>query len=121
MTNFIDSLSALAPIAPASMSSAITTMTTLFSDAINYSCDAGCQGAAVFGNPTYVLKTGWAGNFGAATGCALTAAQCQSNGVPSCSVRLRNRANCAGTVTDVPSCQAAGIVNFLKNSLAGWN
>ena len=58
---------------------------------------------------------------GAATGCAISAANCQSNGQPSCSVRLRNRANCAGTVTDVPSCQAAGIVNFLKNSLAGWN
>jgi hypothetical protein len=37
-----------------------------------------------------------------------------------CPFSLRNRSSCTGVATDVNSAAAAGLINFLNNSVAGW-
>lgn len=98
VVNFVDSLSALETIAPPSMMSTVNVLTGLFSAGFNSACELACTAPAMAG------------------GCGLTAEVCGTG----CSVRLRSRASCTGTAGDVPTCNALGIVKFLKTPPTGW-
>jgi hypothetical protein len=85
------------------------TFTQAIYDACNYGCKNTLPGAA----DTVLFNTqgGWT-----KSGCTVT-------NLPSCDqcpLLLRNRGNCTGVTTDDVSCAAAGIINFVNNSLIGW-
>ncbi len=70
---------------------ALTTASTLFTGVLNMACDAGCQA------------------------CGLAAGACDP-----CPTTLRNRFSCTGLVTDVNTCAATGIAQFMNSGPLGW-
>jgi hypothetical protein len=107
--NFVDAIQAMQNSVPSNLQSSLNVIYTTFSTALNVACDYGCKGTTPGVNPVLNFKNGWT-----ASGCAIAA------GCGSCPSTLRNRGSCTAQTTDANSCAAAGIVNFINNSAAGW-
>ncbi len=101
IVNFVDALGATSGSVEGSISTTIKTLHDTFATAIYMACSTGCLGAPAL----------WGG---VASGCT-AAVDCSE-----CPLALRNRTACTGKADDLPSCAAAGIVNFINNAPVGW-
>lgn len=103
--NLIDGLQSISANAPpGGLVSNLNTALTVYNVLINAACESGCRGVNTIG-------PGWA----ISSGCALTAGTCAV-----CPSTLRNKANCKASNTDVNSCAAVGLINFV-NAPSGVN
>lgn len=113
--NLIDSIGAVGSVLPASEQTAFGNISTAFNTILTYACNVGLNSTGAYPIP----PSGTPANLGGATstwvssGCTLTTGT-------GCPYTLRNRASCTGLATDPNSCAAAGIINFINSSSAGW-
>ncbi len=87
--NFNDGLNSIAAAAPSSIAIIYQKIQTLFATGLDLACQVGCTVC------------------GGSVSCT------------SCPTTLRSRASCTGVNTDVNSCAAAGIINFINDSWQG--
>jgi len=103
--NLFDGINAISTnLAGNALTANLGTVYTAFNILLNQACSYGCQGVAA----PY--------DAGFASGCSFSAAQCAT-----CPITLRNRASCTQLTSDINSCAAAGIIDFLNKSPLGWN
>jgi hypothetical protein len=81
---------------------------------LNNACQYGCLGTSPDGDPANEIIYDPSGTNWALSGATL-ATPCST-----CPFSLRNRSSCTGLATDVNSAAAAGLINFINNSIAGW-
>lgn len=105
IVNFIDALGGVASSVTGQLAKNLTTIQSAFETVIFAACDIGCKNTDVS-----ALFTGWK-----QSGCTVVNAECAK-----CPASLRNRKSCTGKTDDLPSCAAAGIVNFINHNPAGW-
>jgi hypothetical protein len=102
--NFFDGIEAIGNnLSGNSLTSNLNTVYSTFNTILNAACALGCQGLPA----PYDLSF--------ASGCSFTAAQCSA-----CPLTLRNRASCSGQTSDMNSCAAAGLIDFINKSPLGW-
>jgi hypothetical protein len=110
--NFVDAIGEIESDLPSSIQSALSTTQSAILTGIDQACAYGCSNTL----PSGVIDTALYNPTGTwvASGCAA---------VTPCSVcpnALRNRSICTSQASDVNSCAAAGIINFINSSAAGW-
>ncbi len=88
--DFFDGVTYLASVAPASTAHIFSKISTLLTAGLDVACALGCS-VICAGNVT----------------CT------------SCPLSLRNRASCTGSTSDINSCAAAGLNNFINTSWTG--
>ena len=104
--NFFDGIEAVSTnLSGNSLTSNLNTVYSAFNAALNAACVYGCMGTPSLYNAAF------------SSGCSFSAAQCGTT----CPLTLRFRGNCTAQTTDMNSCAAAGIIDFLNNSPLGWN
>ncbi|MGK5087413.1 hypothetical protein WDW86_07625 [Bdellovibrionota bacterium FG-2] len=101
IVNFVDALGATSGTVEGSISKTIKTLHDAFATVIYMACSTGCLGTPAL----------WGG---VSSGCT-AAVDCAD-----CPLALRNRTSCTGEADNLPSCAAAGIVNFINNAPVGW-
>lgn len=99
--NFVDTIGGFANAVGGPVKDSLLQVQSLFQQGIYLACDLGCQNLPIGG--------GWV-----PSGCTVTTA------CASCPRGLRDRQRCTGQTDDQVSCAAAGIVNFINVSPAGW-
>lgn len=107
--NFLDGIGYGSTALPAEMTQALGDVSTALTTLLDKACQYGCSGAVPAGLDGLALNTrgGWQ-----ATGCNTTCTTCPQE--------LRDRTRCTASTSNVTSCAAAGIINFLNESAAGW-
>jgi hypothetical protein len=101
--NFVDAIGAAQGILPSSVKNSLNSIASNLSTALDLACEAGCTGATPL--------PGWV-----ASGCTFTGCTTDHK----CPKTLRNRGSCQAQTSDINSCAAAGIVNMINVSPAGW-
>ncbi len=110
--NFVDAIEAAKNIVPSNLKNTLTSISTNFSAAIDLACDYGCTGQ----KPPAIAPLN-PSNKWVASGCSYATGCTTSHKCPS---TLRNRGSCTASTTDLNSCAAAGITNFINYSSLGW-
>ena len=113
LLNFGDALKTTLNAIAGNAQSAFQQISTGFVQTLDQACAIGCQNIPVPNgtpllNPSGVWPTD---NCTAAVPCT---------NATGCPISLRNRNSCTQLTSDVNSCAAAGIVNFVNNSSVGW-
>jgi hypothetical protein len=125
--NFVDGLTQSQNNVPSSVKTAIgyilngpSGSPVTLQQILDAACDFGCMGIKPTVDANHsaavVLALDPGGNW-ALTGCNF-ASGC--NTAHQCPSTLRNRSSCTAQATDVNSCAAAGITNFINKSPLGW-
>jgi hypothetical protein len=106
--NFLDAFEQSGSSLPSEISSVLTTVVSDTLTGLDEACAAGCSNT-VPSDPINNPNGTWV-----SAGCAATT-PCSS-----CPNTLRNRSSCTGVSSDVNSCAAAGLINFINSSALGW-
>ncbi|MDR3608714.1 MAG: hypothetical protein P4M08_15225 [Oligoflexia bacterium] len=110
--NFLDATTSSASSLSASLANALTSNQALIYAGIAQACAYGCSNSLPAGAvdiAVYNPNGTWQ-----ASGCTM-ASPCSA-----CPSTLRNRSSCTAQSSDVNSCAAAGIINFINSAVAGW-
>jgi hypothetical protein len=109
--NFVDAIGLSKNILPSSLSSTLTTLQSGFTTSLDAACNYGCANT----KPPAVLPVN-NGNW-VQSGCTLGLSGCPNSKCPDA---LRDRSRITGQASDINSCAAAGVVNFINSSTVGW-
>lgn len=131
ITNFVDALSQSRNSVPSGLGTAIgfilngpPGLNVSFQQVLDVACEYGCLGIKPSQDANAARKAIYAlildpTDSWTVSGCAgLFPSGCNTS--HSCPSTLRNRSSCTAQTSDVNSCAAAGLTNFINNSLAGW-
>jgi hypothetical protein len=110
--NFVDAITQAQTIVPSNLKNALNSISSAFSTSLDLACDFGCTGLVPPAVAPFNPSNKWV-----ASGCNFNSGCTIDRKCPS---TLRNRFSCQAQTTDVNSCAAAGITNFINASSLGW-
>lgn len=106
--NFLDAFGAAGSVLPGTVSTAFGDVQSELLAGLGDACSYGCNNtvpADPINNPNHTWVS---------AACA-AASPCST-----CPNTLRDRSSCTGQASDVNSCAAAGLINFINSSALGW-
>ncbi len=109
VVNFADALGGLADAAQGELATKLITMRDTFQALIYSACQAGCTNT-IGKDLNGADVAGWL-----PSGCTVTNGSCAR-----CPLTLRDRSTCTGRTSNIESCAAAGIINFMNTHPLGW-
>lgn len=111
LVNFADALGGIQKATTGSLATTLESMRSIFQGLIYGACDVGCHAGAVGIEVDGVTPVaGWV-----PSECTVAGGSCAG-----CPPTLRNRTSCLKRNSDINSCAAAGIVNFMNKHSLGW-
>ncbi len=108
LVNFADALGGFEEATSGEVAKTIGSVKTLFQQVIYGACEIGCMNSVGVDVDGSVIASWNLSGCTANVHCA------------SCPYALRDRTSCTGTVSNVSSCAAAGLVNFMNTHTLGW-